>query len=138
MQLSVAGRVALITGGSKGLGLAMAKAFAMAGGTVAIVARGAESLAAAEAEIKAAEAKGYVEGASDRIQGKYDSVAGAITGDKQQQVSGECLGDTIGMICFTQSRYFIIQATHSTTLGSCSRKSTSRASRIPPICSPLV
>ena len=54
MQLSVAGRVALITGGSKGLGLAMAKAFAAAGGSVAIVARGAESLAAAEAEIKSA------------------------------------------------------------------------------------
>ena len=48
MQLSVAGRAALITGGSKGLGLAMAKAFAEAGGPVALVARGTESLAKAE------------------------------------------------------------------------------------------
>ncbi len=53
MQLSVAGRAALITGGSKGLGLAMAKAFAEAGGHVAMVARGTESLAKAEAEVKA-------------------------------------------------------------------------------------
>ncbi len=52
MQLSLNGRAALITGGSKGLGLAMAKAFAQAGGHVALVARGAEALAAAEAEIR--------------------------------------------------------------------------------------
>lgn len=54
MQLTLDGRAALITGGSKGLGLAMGKAFAEAGGQVALVARGAESLARAEAEVKAA------------------------------------------------------------------------------------
>lgn len=54
MQLSVEGRAALITGGSKGLGLAMASAFARAGGKVALVARGAEALAKAEAELRAA------------------------------------------------------------------------------------
>ncbi|MBL6456193.1 SDR family oxidoreductase [Belnapia sp. T6] len=54
MQLRLDGRAALITGGSKGLGLAMAKAFAEAGGHVAIVARGQDSLAKAEAEIRAA------------------------------------------------------------------------------------
>jgi len=54
MQLSLNGRAALITGGSKGLGLAMAKAFAQAGGNVALVARGAESLLQAEAEIREA------------------------------------------------------------------------------------
>lgn len=54
MQLRLDGRAALITGGSKGLGLAIAKAFAGAGGQVAIVARGAGHLARAEAEIKAA------------------------------------------------------------------------------------
>jgi len=54
MDIRVDGRGALITGGSKGLGLAMAKAFAAAGGNVAIVARGAEALATAEAEIRAA------------------------------------------------------------------------------------
>jgi NAD(P)-dependent dehydrogenase (short-subunit alcohol dehydrogenase family) len=47
MHLSLAGRAALVTGGSKGLGLAAAEAFLAAGGRVAIVARGAEGLAAA-------------------------------------------------------------------------------------------
>ncbi|MEI6160262.1 MAG: SDR family NAD(P)-dependent oxidoreductase [Roseococcus sp.] len=54
MQLTLDGRKALITGGSKGLGLAMALAFAKAGGHVALVARGAEALEAAKAEIQAA------------------------------------------------------------------------------------
>jgi 3-oxoacyl-[acyl-carrier protein] reductase len=57
MQLSLAGRTALITGGSKGLGLAMARAFAQAGAAVAIAARGAEALEAARAAL-AAEAPG--------------------------------------------------------------------------------
>jgi 3-oxoacyl-[acyl-carrier protein] reductase len=54
MQLSLEGRAALITGGSKGLGLAMGRAFAAAGGQVALVARGAEALAEAEAAVRAA------------------------------------------------------------------------------------
>ncbi len=54
MQISLGGRNAIITGGSKGLGLAIAKAFAEAGGNVAIVARDKDSLGKAEAEIKAA------------------------------------------------------------------------------------
>ena len=54
MQLTLNGRKALITGGSKGLGLAMAKTFAQAGGHVALVARGADALEAAKAEIQAA------------------------------------------------------------------------------------
>lgn len=49
MQLSLENRTALITGGSKGLGLAMARAFAEAGARVAIVARGEADLHAAAA-----------------------------------------------------------------------------------------
>jgi len=54
MNITLDGRKALITGGSKGLGLAMAKMFATSGGHVALVARGAEALEAAAAEIRSA------------------------------------------------------------------------------------
>jgi len=45
MDVRLDGRTAIITGASKGLGLAMAKEFAASGANVAILARGAESLA---------------------------------------------------------------------------------------------
>ena len=44
MQISLTGRNALITGGSKGLGLAMATRFAASGANVAILARNPENL----------------------------------------------------------------------------------------------
>ena len=52
MDTSLNGRVALITGGSKGLGLAMAKAYYLAGAKVAILARDAKALSNAEDEIR--------------------------------------------------------------------------------------
>ena len=51
MQLKMTGRNALITGASKGIGLAIAKAFIGAGANVAIVARNQQSLDAAKAEL---------------------------------------------------------------------------------------
>ena len=53
MDIRLDGRTALITGGSKGLGLAMATRFAQSGAEVAILARGAEALAEAERGIRA-------------------------------------------------------------------------------------
>jgi len=44
MEISLAGRAAVITGGSKGIGLAVASRFAASGADVAIIARGREAL----------------------------------------------------------------------------------------------
>ncbi|WFU04834.1 SDR family oxidoreductase (plasmid) [Rhizobium sp. CB3171] len=53
MNLELDGKVVLITGGSKGIGLACARAFATEGARVAIISRGANNLAAARAALAA-------------------------------------------------------------------------------------
>src|SRR5580692_12198488 len=52
MKISLSGRAAIVTGASKGIGLAMATRFAASGAEVAIVARTAESLKEAVASIE--------------------------------------------------------------------------------------
>ena len=61
MEISLKGRAAIITGGSKGLGLAMATRFAASGADVAIVARAAAAIAQALKTI-GVQAKGKVSG----------------------------------------------------------------------------
>jgi 3-oxoacyl-[acyl-carrier protein] reductase len=52
MDISLRGRSALITGGSKGIGLAIANRFAQSGADVAMVARGRDALDAAVREVQ--------------------------------------------------------------------------------------
>ncbi|HZQ01497.1 MAG TPA: SDR family oxidoreductase [Reyranella sp.] len=57
MEVRMDGRVAVITGASTGLGLAMAKEFAASGGSVAILARKQDVLNQAKAEVQKAAGK---------------------------------------------------------------------------------
>jgi NAD(P)-dependent dehydrogenase (short-subunit alcohol dehydrogenase family) len=75
MQISLAGRAAVITGGSKGLGLAMATRFAASGADVAILARRPDALDEARQAI-AATAQGKVIAISCDVS-KADDVAAA-------------------------------------------------------------
>jgi 3-oxoacyl-[acyl-carrier protein] reductase len=58
MDLGLAGKVAIITGGSRGLGLASAQALVTEGAHVAVCARGAERLEQAAADLRAIAAEG--------------------------------------------------------------------------------
>jgi len=79
MEINLTGRTALITGGSKGLGLAMATRMAASGADVAILARDAETLAQAAKTIGAT-ARGRVETVScnvadaSSVQAGFDAV----------------------------------------------------------------
>ncbi|NDG51288.1 MAG: SDR family NAD(P)-dependent oxidoreductase, partial [Rhodospirillales bacterium] len=53
MDLELTGKRALVTGGSKGIGKAVARALAQEGADVALLARDAATLAAAAAELAA-------------------------------------------------------------------------------------
>jgi 3-oxoacyl-[acyl-carrier protein] reductase len=62
MNMNMKDRVAIVTGGSKGIGLAVARVFAAAGAKVAIVARGAPALQAAQQALTkdGLDVRGYV------------------------------------------------------------------------------
>src|SRR3954452_21233159 len=83
MEVSLSGRSAIITGGSKGIGFAIAKRFAESGVDVAIVARGRESLDAAVSDIKSV-TNGHVIGVqgdvakAEDVQRAYDEAMAAF------------------------------------------------------------
>ena len=68
MEIRLDGRTALITGGSMGLGKAMALAFAAAGANLVLVARREDNLVTARAEIQAASPDARVEIVSADVQ----------------------------------------------------------------------
>ncbi|MGH9142567.1 MAG: SDR family NAD(P)-dependent oxidoreductase, partial [Vicinamibacterales bacterium] len=73
---SLRGKVALVTGGSRGIGLAIARALVADGVQVAITGRGAAHLSAARPKIEAA-GPGAVETLQADVR-RYDEVKGAI------------------------------------------------------------
>ena len=83
MEISLAGRSAVITGGSKGIGLGVATRFARSGADVAIVARGREALDHAAKTVDAAAAGRVVTVAADvanaaDVKRAYDEVMRAF------------------------------------------------------------
>jgi NAD(P)-dependent dehydrogenase (short-subunit alcohol dehydrogenase family) len=87
MEISLSGRSAIVTGGSKGIGLAVATRFAQSGADVAVVARGKESLDEAVAAIKNTPKEGHKArvigvqadvGVAADIQRAYDEVMKAF------------------------------------------------------------
>jgi 3-oxoacyl-[acyl-carrier protein] reductase len=83
MKISLAGRAAIVTGGSKGIGFAVATRFAASGADVAIVARNEESLQAAVAAISKSTQTRVIAVQSDvskaaDVQRAYDEVMSAF------------------------------------------------------------
>jgi len=79
MDISLAGRTAVITGSSKGIGLGIALRFAQSGADVAIVARGRDALTQAEKQIREAGGRRVVGAVADvaragDIQRAYDEI----------------------------------------------------------------
>src|ERR1700694_2181414 len=74
MEISLHGRSAIVTGGSKGLGLAIATQFVASGANVAIAARGPEALESAAKAIS----DGAATGSGGKARGRIITVAGDV------------------------------------------------------------
>jgi len=76
MDLELTGRRALVTGGSRGIGLAVARALAAEGADVALVARGEDALRSAAADVARASGRTVIAAPADT--GDDDSVAAMV------------------------------------------------------------
>ena len=65
--MTLTGKTALVTGGNRGIGLAVVRALALAGATVHFTARSAANLAAAQRELGPVIATGHVANMTDRL-----------------------------------------------------------------------
>ena len=123
MEIRLDGRSAVITGGSKGLGLAMAERFAQSGADVAILARSPETLGEAKAKI-AEKAKGKVAAIScdvakaadirrayDEVMSQFGKIdiyvnnAGQSTRGPSEQLTDEQWQSDIDLKLFAQIRF---------------------------------
>jgi 3-oxoacyl-[acyl-carrier protein] reductase len=123
MEIRLDGKTAIVTGGSKGLGLAMAERFAASGADVAILARSPETLGEARQKIQA-DAKGKVAAVScdvskaTEIRKAYDQVmsefgkidifvnnAGQSTRGPSETITDEMWQSDLDLKLFAQIRF---------------------------------
>jgi 3-oxoacyl-[acyl-carrier protein] reductase len=123
MEIRLDGKTAVITGGSKGLGLAMAERFASSGADVVILARSSETLAEAKQKI-APDAKGKVAAIScdvskaadirkayDQIMSEFGKIdiyvnnAGQSTRGPSEEITDEMWQADLDLKLFAQIRF---------------------------------
>ena len=97
MDLQLAGKVAIVTGGSRGLGLASARALAAEGCHVTICARGTERLQQASVEIRASAAAGAEVLAVTADVSKPDDVARLIEATVAHFAGLDVLVNNVGL-----------------------------------------
>ena len=124
MEVRLDGRSAIVTGGSKGLGLAIAKEFAASGADVAVLARDSATLADARGEIQKMGGKGKVAAIScdvskmGPIKAAYDQVmsefgkidifvnnAGQSTRGPSEELTDEMWQADLDLKLFAQIRF---------------------------------